>query len=74
VINSVQIYVSDFGTHLLAPDSPFLSMLENVPLRRDGGWDLRYKAGRVAAAQEAELAAKIKAAWDRGEDVQGIMA
>ncbi len=69
-MRGVQIYVSDFGTHLLAPNSPMLK----APLRKDGGWNLRTKAGREAAEYERLLKAYIKAAFDYGIDVNAIQA
>jgi hypothetical protein len=69
-MRGVNIYVSHYGTHLLAPDSPFLQQ----KLRKDGNLDLRYKVNLEVIRHENELGARIQAAYDRGEDVNAIMA
>lgn len=69
-IGPVNIYISQYGTHLIGDDSPMI----DAPLTVKGAFDRRFNAGKAAAKAEMELIKKVSAAWVRGRDCNKITA
>lgn len=57
-METVRLFMGDFGTW------PAPAWLDDVPRRKDGGWDRRYTMGRMAEAWEDWMREVDRGDWE----------